>query len=152
MTKTDLTSQNPAVAFELVGMSVRMYRAHLELVDRAVALRQEKTPDFDRSDYIRETMTLQAAIDLGVEVPFMPPILRGRGGSLADRAAAKLGMTRADFEESAIRAMAAQALAQDAIDNRPTSRNAGGSGTYKRTSVRPEALTPTGTHTATRKR
>lgn len=141
MTKNDLTTHNPALQFELVGMSVRMYRAHIDLIDRAVAVRAAKEPGFDRSDYIRETMVLQAAIDLGVEPPVVPEIVRGRGGSLTDRAAARLGMTRAEFEQSAIRAMAAQALSSDVIQHAPTPRRPE-SGTYKRSSVRPEALGP----------
>lgn len=139
MTKTDLTDNNPALAFELVSMSVRMYRAHLDLIDRAVALRAAKQPGFDRSDYIRETMALQASIDLGVELPTMPEILRGRGGSLIDRAAAQLGMSRAEFEANALRAMAAQALGADVFGPELTPRRPA-SGTYKRASVAPEAL------------
>lgn len=142
MTKNDLTTHNPALQFDLVSMSVRMYRAHLDLIDRAVTLRQAKDPSFDRSDYIRETMALQASIDLGVELPPMPEILRGRGGSLTDRAAAALGMSRAQFEIAAIRAMAAQALGADVIAHGPPTPRRPESGTYKRASVRPEALGP----------
>jgi|SRR5215204_3470202 len=141
MTRNDLTVSNPALNYELVSMSVRMYRAHLDLVDRAVALRQAKQPGFDRSDYIRETMALQAAIDLGVEVPAMPEIVRGRGGSLVDRAASQLGMSRAEFEQNAIRAMAAQALGADVFGTELTPRRPA-SGTYKRASVRPDSLGP----------
>ncbi len=139
MTKNDLTENNPALAFELVSMSVRMYRAHLDLIDRAVAVRAAKQPGFDRSDYIRETMALQASIDLGVELPTMPEILRGRGGSLIDRAAAQLGMTRAEFEANALRAMAAQALGADVYGPELTPRRPE-SGQYKRTSVPPESI------------
>ncbi len=141
MTKNDLTENIPAIQYDLVSVSVRMYRAHLDLIDRAVVLRAAKHPGFDRSDYIRETMALQASIDLGVELPHMPEIVRGRGGSLVDQAAAQLGMSRAEFEQNAIRAMAAQALAADVYGPELTPRRPE-SGTYKRASVRPEALGP----------
>jgi hypothetical protein len=142
MTKNDLTVSNPALAFELVNVSVRMYRAHLELLERAVALKQAADPTYTTSDYIRETLALQAAIDLGVDVPVMPDIVRGRGGSLSDRAAARLGMSKAEFEQAAIRAMAAQALGSDVVEAQLAPRRPA-SGTYKRTSVAPERMQST---------
>ncbi len=138
MTKTDLTSSNPALSFDLVNVSVRVYRAHLDLIDRAVALKQAHDPSYTTSDYIRETLALQASIDLGVELPPMPEIVRGRGGSIIDRAAAQLGMSRGEFEANAIRAMAAQALGADVYGPELTPRRPS-SGTYKRTNVAPES-------------
>lgn len=141
MTKNDLLNQADLTSqFDLISKSVRMYRSHVELLERAVALKQASNPAYTESDYIRETLALQAAIDLGVEVPPTPEILRGRGSSLVDRAAAQLGMTRAEFEQRSIQAMAAQALGADVYGPDITPRRPA-SGTYKRSSVAPEAIT-----------
>ena len=133
MTKTDLTRPDP---FELVNISVRLYKVQRDLIDRASALWGEARPDTSLSDYIREVLTERAAADLGVAAPVVPDIQRGRGNSLIRQAAAKLGMTVEAFELAAVRMAASQALGADALDNRPSR-----SGTYSRQSSPPEAIT-----------
>jgi uncharacterized protein (DUF1778 family) len=98
-------------SLDLVSASVRLYSVHKELIDRAAKL----VPGRSTSDYIRETMAMQAALDLGVELPVTPDINRGRAGGLVNQAAAKLGMTRDQFEALAVRHMAAQTLESDAL-------------------------------------
>ncbi len=115
MTKQDLHTHNAAL--DLVNISVRLYRAQRDLIDRANSL----VPDRTLSEYVRDVMTMQAALDLGVELPRVPEIRHGRGGSMVAQAAAKLGLTREEFEQQAIRYAAAQALESNAIDNRPAS-------------------------------
>ena len=116
MTKTDLTAITAHL--DLVTVSFRCYRVHRDLLDRAAALVPERTV----SDYIREILPLQCAIDLHEELPNVPSIERGRGGSMVAQAAAKLGMSREEFEQHAAVVLAAQALGADAIDDRPSSR------------------------------
>jgi hypothetical protein len=130
MTKSDLTSH----AFELIGISVRVYRAHLDQMRRAVALKQAHDPTYTDSDYVRELIALQSAIDLGEEPIAAPPIVRGRGGSLIDQAAAQLGMSRHEFEQHAIRQMAAAALS--AHEEPPPHHVPPSSGSHKRTDRR----------------
>lgn len=100
----------------LVNVSLRLYQVHRELLERAAAL----VPGRTISDYMREVLPMQAALDLNVELPHTPDIHRGRGGSIVAQAAAKLGMTREEFEAQAARAMAAQTLGADVIDERPS--------------------------------
>lgn len=113
MTKQDLAATNAAL--DLVNISVRLYRCQRDLIDRAANLRG---PDCSLSDYVRDVLTMQAALDLGVELPRVPDINRGRAGGMVAQAAAKLGMSREDFEAQAIRYAAAQALESDAIEDR----------------------------------
>lgn len=117
MTKYDLHSTNAAL--DLVNISVRLYRAQRDLIDRA----NELVPDRTLSEYVRDVMTMQAALDLGEELPRVPEIRHGRGGSMVAQAAAKLGLTREEFEQQAIKYAAAQALESNAIDNRVDSRH-----------------------------
>lgn len=130
-----------AHSLELVNFSVRLYQVQKDLIERASKKMGHETP----SDYIRDTLTYQAALDLGEELPVVPEITRGRGGSIVSQAAAKLGMTVLDFERSAARVMAAQTLGANAIDDRPSSRPAPQprtpSGTYARRDVTPEHVT-----------
>lgn len=100
---------------ELVNISLRLYAVHRDLIDRAAALE----PGRSLSDYCRDTLVMQAALDLGEELPHVPEIKRGRGGSLVNQAAAKLGITREEFEAQAALAWAAQTLGADALENRP---------------------------------
>jgi len=124
---------------ELVNISLRLYAVHRDLIDRAAAL----DPDRTLSDYCRDVLVMQAALDLNEEIPAVPEIKRGRGGSLINQAAAKLGMSREEFESRAALAFAAQTLGADAIDNRPaTTPPPSGrkpSGTY---AVRGETVPP----------
>ncbi len=99
---------------ELVNISLRLYAVHRDLIDRAAALE----PDRTLSDYCRDILVTQAALDLNEEIPQVPEIRRGRGGSLVSQAAAKLGISREDFEAQAALAYAAQTLGADAIENR----------------------------------
>lgn len=117
MTKEQLRAD----PFELCNISIRLYRVQRDLIDRAVERISAKkgNPDYSLSDYTREVLTLQAAIDTETEPPIVPDITRGRGGSLIMQAAAKLGMTREEFEQAAIRNAAAQALGANVLDNRP---------------------------------
>jgi hypothetical protein len=62
------------------------------------------------SDYMREVLTAEAARRLGEPVPMLPPIIRGRGSSLIAQAAAKMGMTREQFDRRAAHLYAAQTL------------------------------------------
>jgi uncharacterized protein (DUF1778 family) len=111
---------------ELVNVSVRLYAVHKQMVEQAAALVPNRTP----SDYIREVLSYQAALDLNVELPPVPEVTRGRGGSLISQAAAKLGLSRQEFEAQAARAFAAQTLGADALENRPeTARPLTGPGT-----------------------
>ncbi len=112
MTKADLLA--PHTALELANISVRLYRVHKDLIDRAAALVEGRTP----SDYVRETMAMQAALDLDEELPLVPEITRGRSGSIESQAALKLGLTREEFLELAARRVAADVLAADAPDDR----------------------------------
>lgn len=96
---------------ELVSVSFRMYQIHKDLIERAAAL----VPGRSVSDYMRETLAMQAALDLGVELPNVPDINRGRAGGLVNQAAQKLGMTREEFEILAVRHMAAQTLESNAL-------------------------------------
>lgn len=99
----------------LVNVSVRMFQVHRDLIEEAAAL----VPGRTISDYMRDTLAMQAALDLNRDLPRVPEINRGRNGSMIAQAAAKLGMSREDFEAQAIRAMAAQTLGADALENRP---------------------------------
>ena len=101
----------------LVNVSVRMYQVHRDLIEEAAAL----VPGRTVSDYMRDTLAMQAALDLNRELPRVPEINRGRNGSMIAQAAAKLGLSRDEFEAQAIRAMAAQTLGADALENRPGS-------------------------------
>ena len=115
MTKTDLTQSTAAL--ELVTVSFKIYQCHKDLIDRAAALVEGRTA----SDYFRDVMPMQAALDLGVELPKTPDINRGRSGGLIAQAAAKLGLSKEDFESHAAKLLAAQTLGADAIENRPSS-------------------------------
>lgn len=95
----------------LVNVSVRMFQVHRDLIEEAAAL----VPGRTISDYMRDTLAMQAALDLNRELPRVPEINRGRNGSMIAQAAAKLGMSREEFEQQAIRAMAAQTLEADAL-------------------------------------
>jgi uncharacterized protein (DUF1778 family) len=101
----------------LVNVSVRMFQVHRDMIEEAAAL----VPNRTISDYMRDTLAMQAALDLNRELPRVPEINRGRNGSMIAQAAAKLGMSREEFEQQAIRAMAAQTLEANALDNRPIS-------------------------------
>lgn len=101
----------------LVNVSVRMFQVHRDLIEEAAAL----VPGRTISDYMRDTLAMQAALDLNRDLPRVPEINRGRNGSMIAQAAAKLGMSREEFEQQAIRAMAAQTLEADAVDNRAPS-------------------------------
>jgi uncharacterized protein (DUF1778 family) len=99
----------------LVNVSVRMFQVHRDLIEEAAAL----VPGRTISDYMRDTLAMQAALDLNRELPRVPEINRGRNGSMIAQAAAKLGMSRDEFEQQAIRAMAAQTLEADALVTPP---------------------------------
>lgn len=118
---------------DLVNVSVRMYKVHRDMVEQAAAL----VPNRTISDYMRDTLAMQAALDLNIELPHTPDINRGRNGSMIAQAAAKLGLSREDFEAQAIRAMAAQTLGADALENRPSTVPPPASGTLP--AVRPGA-------------
>jgi uncharacterized protein (DUF1778 family) len=100
---------------ELVNVSVRMYQIHKDLIEKAAAMVPGRTP----SDYIREVLAMQAALDLNIELPHTPDINRGRAGGLVNQAAQKLGMSREDFEQLAIKHMAAQTLESNALVTPP---------------------------------
>ncbi len=99
----------------LVNVSVRMFQVHRDLIEEAAAL----VPGRTISDYMRDTLAMQAALDLNRELPRVPEINRGRNGSMIAQAAAKLGLSREEFEQQAIRAMAAQTLGADALVTPP---------------------------------
>lgn len=97
-------------SLEVVPMSIRIYQAHRDIIEQAAALVEGRT----LSDYVREVLVAHAADELGVEVPAVPEITRGRAGSLAAQAAARLGVSKQEFEREAIRLMAAQTLGASA--------------------------------------
>lgn len=98
-------------SLDLCSVSFRMYQVHKDLIEKAAAM----VPGRTASDYMRETLAMQAALDLNVELPRVPDINRGRAGGLVNQAAAKLGMTREEFELLAVRHMAAQTLESNAL-------------------------------------
>ncbi len=114
---------------ELVNVSVRMYQIHRDLLEKAAAL----VPGRTVSEYIRETLAMQAALDLNVDLPAVPDINRGRAGGLVNQAAAKLGMTREEFELLAVRHMAAQTLESNALMTPPSGTPAQRPGAYSET-------------------
>lgn len=114
---------------DLVNVSVRMYQVRRDLIERAAALEPGRTV----SDYMRDTLAMQAALDLNVDLPRVPEINRGRNGSMIAQAAAKLGMSREDFEAQAIRSAAALTLEADVFKSPGTTPPASGA----RPAVRP---------------
>lgn len=96
----------PETEFDLTTISFKAYRQQSELIANAA-----KAAGYEViSDYMREVLTQAACKQLGQAPPILPPIIRGRGSSLIAQAAAKLGMSREQFDRRAAHLYAAQAL------------------------------------------
>lgn len=87
------------------NVTFRTYAQHADLIDRA-AEKAGKTV----SAYCRDLMVPLAAKDLGVPVPELPDMERGRHSEVLERAAALTGLTPEQFARQAIDRMAAAAL------------------------------------------
>ena len=123
-------------AFALVTISFRSYEKQRDLVNRA-ADNAGMTP----SDYMREVMTADACRRLNEPMPILPPIIRGRGSSLVAQAAAKMGMTREQFDRRAAHLYAAQMLGLVVTQTAPISeRPAASKSGQHRISSRPPAM------------
>lgn len=96
----------PETEFALVTISFKAYKAQHDLIKRAA----EKAGSDTDADYMRETLIAAAARQLGEPMPIFPPIVRGRGGSLIAQAAARMGLSREQFEQRAPHIYAAQSL------------------------------------------
>jgi len=92
-------------SFAAKNVTFRTYAAHAELVDRA-AEKAGKTV----SEYCRDLVIPHAASDLGVPVPKLPDMKRGRDNELVTRAAKLTGLTPEEFMRQASARMAAAAL------------------------------------------
>jgi uncharacterized protein (DUF1778 family) len=100
-----MTETSTDSSFDLITVSFRAYNQQRDLINLA-ADNAGMTP----SDYMREIMTAESARRLGEPMPVLPPIIRGRGSSLIAQAAAKMGMTREQFDRRAAHLYAAQTL------------------------------------------
>jgi uncharacterized protein (DUF1778 family) len=100
-----MTDSSSDAAFNLVTISFRGYTQQRDLINRAA-----DNAGMSPSDYMREVLTAEAARRLGEPMPVLPPIIRGRGSSLIAQAAAKMGMTREQFDRRAAHLYAAQTL------------------------------------------
>ncbi len=87
------------------NVTVRCYEVDALAIQRA-ADKAGKT----LSDYCRDVLIPWAYSDLGEKRPTLPPLERGRYGSMVEQAAKALGMTREQFERQAAEERAAQAL------------------------------------------
>lgn len=92
-------------AFTAKNVTFRTYEAHAALVERA-ADKAGKTI----SEYCRDIMVPIAAEDLGVPVPPLPDMKRGRYNEVLERAAKLTGMTPDEFQRQASERMAAAVL------------------------------------------
>lgn len=92
-------------SFQLTTVSFRCYNVQAQLIAEAA-----EGANMTVSDYGRELLVSDAARRLGRALPMVPPIIRGRGGSLIAQAASKLGLSRAEFEDYASRLAAADVL------------------------------------------
>lgn len=94
-----------STSFTAKNITIRTYDVHAELVERA-AKKAGKTI----SEYGRDIIIPQAAADLGVAVPKLPDMKRGRFTEIVNEAAKLTGLTPEEFMRQASERMAAAAL------------------------------------------
>jgi hypothetical protein len=92
-------------SFTAKNVTFRTYTAHAELVEQA-AEKAGKT----LSEYCRDVMIPYAAKDLGVPVPSLPDMKRGRFTEIVTEAAKITGLTPEEFMRQASERLAAAAL------------------------------------------
>jgi uncharacterized protein (DUF1778 family) len=87
------------------NVTFRTYTVWAEVIEKAAAQAGQTI-----SEYCRDRMTSLAAKDLGIPVPKLPDMKRGRDNELVTRAAALTGLTPEEFMRQASARTAATML------------------------------------------
>lgn len=133
---------------ETVTVSFKAYRIQHDLIEQAAEKQGQSI-----SDFCRDTLTERATAVTGKRLPQLPPLQRGRYGSMINQAATKLGLTRAQYEAKALAEHAAAQLGYTVLLQRPEGESPlaparayvasrKGSGTYAKTGAAPEVTRP----------
>lgn len=95
--------------YQLVTFSFKLYPNQKAFIEEAAEHSKSETI-LNASDFAREMLLSDAEVILSKKRPYAAPIVRGRGGSLVAQAAAKLGLSRQEFESRAAQHFAADTL------------------------------------------
>lgn len=128
----------------------RIHTFLYEKIKQCVEMENQTRPDGTREMNIADFIRIAAAEKVGrvlrEPVSEIPPVIRGRGGSLVAQAAKKAGISTKEFEAKAVELVAMQAMGYNPTDlmakiisgelavvggNQPPERNAAKSGQHQ---------------------
>lgn len=105
---------NAVNGLQLLTVPVRIHSFLNDKVKQCVEMENKTAPDNHRQmtaqEFIRQATAEKVARTLREEISEIPPVIRGRGGSLVAQLAKQLGVTRQQLESKAAEIIAAQAF------------------------------------------
>lgn len=115
------SSSQATTGLTLQTVPVRIHSFLYKKVKQCVQMENETRPDdgsreMNMADFIRIATAERVGRILKEDVSEIPPVIRGRGGSLVAQAAKKAGISTKEFEAKAVELVAMQAMGYNPAD------------------------------------